>query len=95
MKVAKKLQVIKQDKNKYILSSGEEIILVNVDSLDAKYVYISSLLLDKNYLEYSREYFFGPLFGKAGRKLNKENICDVIGVVDDSDKITYLQRYYG
>lgn len=51
-------------------------------------------LLDKNYVEYSSKYEFGPLDEVYGRKVKGIEDIDVVELTIDNKKI-YLKRFFG
>lgn len=98
----KKLEITKVDNYEYYLkdkNNNEYNFNIEFQSIDIKpkigdYIYISDELLDKNYIEYSKFYTFGPLNSKYGRKIIDENSPDVIKIETNNNSI-YLKRLYG
>ena len=54
----------------------------------------SNELLDKNYIEYSESYQFGPITEVYGREVTSSEDIDVIELDLDDEKI-YLKRFFG
>lgn len=51
-------------------------------------------LLNKNYREYSEEYYFGPIDEIYGREIKGINDTDLVTIKKENRKI-YLKRFYG
>ena len=57
-------------------------------------IVLNDNLLNENYLEYSEEYYFGPIDEVYGRKINSMNDIDLI-TIKKGNKNIYLKRFYG
>ena len=95
--------VIKEVENKkYILinEKGKEYVL-NLTFYDLEgelkvgdSISMHKELLDKKYYEYSKEYFFGPVNQKYGRKIIDADDVNVIAV-QTQGKTIILKRFFG
>lgn len=82
-------QATKEEKQHYFTFYNlEEDVKVGDEIL------ISKELFDKKYKEFSREYFFGDINSKYGRKITSLENNDVITIIK-KDKKFVLKRFYG
>ncbi|MBR3161129.1 MAG: hypothetical protein IKF19_00155 [Bacilli bacterium] len=98
----KKLKIVNKKNSLYILEDNNKIkYKFNIEFQDINiipnindYIYLSKVLLDNNYNEYSNMYTFGSLDSSYGRNIINENSPDIIRI-DIKEKSIYLKRLYG
>lgn len=86
------LLIDKESKNEYLLDLYFFDIDFNVEVGDT--IIFNEKLLDKNYIEYSEEYYFGGIEDDCGREINSLKDTDLIAINKDYKKF-YLKRLYG
>lgn len=98
-----KLQVVKVNDRNYTLKSEEtdleynfRLTFFDVDGgvVEGDIISLHEELLDPKYIEYSKEYYFGPVDQVYGRKVKSANDIDVIAI-QKGDKTIVLKRFFG
>jgi len=97
----KELKVINIRENSYLLidTNTKESFqhLLNFFECDVEVgdiIVMHDELLNKKYLEYDEEYYFGPIDEIYGREIKGLKDTDLITIKKDNKKI-YLKRFYG
>ena len=97
-----KLRIEKIENNNYVLvnKSGEKFEF-NLTFYDLEenlskgdFLYFNKELLNPEYKEYSKTYFFGPLDEVSGREIKSKDDIDLIKI-KLGDKTIYLKRFFG
>ena len=98
----KKLLVVEKNNRNYILEDGEKKqynLRMTFFDLEKEisvgdHISMHKELLDRNYKEYSNEYYFGALDEVYGREIKSKEDIDFVVLECDNKKI-YLKRFYG
>lgn len=99
----KKLMIVKEEKDNYILKDKEENqypFTLEFHDIEKRpslndNIYISENLLDKNNEQYNSYYVFGSLDNTYGRKIINEKDDDIIIIETQNKEKKLLKRLYG
>jgi len=97
-----KLKIMKIENNTYtLLNKDGEKFEFNLTFYDLEenlvqgdFIYFNKHLLNPNYKEYNKTYFFGPLDEVYGREIKSKEDIDLIKI-KLGDKTIFLKRFFG